>query len=799
MKMKTTRIFAAAFAALLAAGQLAAQDPAPPPPQPVPPPPATEQQQPNQQPPLPQAPTPPSPVMEPATAPQTAVPPSQAGAEPASREIRRFEVKRATAEIRIDGVLDEPAWQEALRIDMPYEWYPLDNGRPPVETYVYVTYSDSRLLVAFEAFDPEPAKIRAHLMDRDDLTTLVADDYVGMNIDTFNDERQALQFRVNPLGVQADGTFDEFKGTEDFAWDAIWDSAAKVGDRGYVVEISIPFQQMRFPRTADVQTWGFEGFRNYPRNDRHRISTKFTDRNKECTLCQENKISGFEGLKPGRNIQVTPTVTGIRVEQATSSFPDGGLETMDEDAELGLDARWSITPNLTLNATINPDFSQVEADTAQLAINTRFALFFPEKRPFFLEGADFFETPLRVVFTRTLAEPNYGVKLTGKEGKGAIGAYLVEDDITNFIIPSNQRTLFGQIDDQVLNGVLRYRHDLGSRSAVGVLYAGREGDEYSNELAGADTFIALNPSNVVRAQYVQSETKYPGGFGLENVDGDAFHLSYLHVSRFWFARAIYEDIDEDFRADSGFIPRVDFKRGEGILERNFWGTRETWYRKWILGARKEVIEDQAGNETDDTTEVYFQLEGPRQSFIRTFIGQRDQFYQGRTFELEGWTFFGQISPNRRSRLTLNANGGDEIDVDNVRQGNQITIQPSWELKFGKHINWRFQHLRTDFDVGGRTLFKAQLTQTRFVYQFNVRTFVRAILQYQDVERNPENYLFPVGRREKDLLSQLLFSYKINPQTVIFAGYTENGFGNQNFSVTATDRTYFLKVGYAFLY
>lgn len=712
--------------------------------------------------------------------------------------IRRFEVKKATGDINIDGVLDEPAWQDALKIDMPFEWYPADNGRPPVDTYCYVTYTDSRLLIAFEALDPEPEKMRANLMDRDDITSLISNDYVGMNIDTFNDERQALQFRVNPYGVQADATFDEFEGAEDFAWDSIWDSAAKINDKGYVVEISIPFSQMRFPRTDQIQTWGFEGFRNYPRNDRHRISTKFTDRNKECTLCQENKITGFVGIEPGRNIEITPTLTGIST-QVRENFPNGGLETDEEDAEFGLNARWSITPNLALNATYNPDFSQVEADTAQLAINTRFALFFPEKRPFFLEGADFFETPLAVVFTRTLAEPNYGVKLTGKEGKSAIGAYFVEDDITNFLVPSNQRTQYGQIDDQVLNGVLRYRHDIGARSTIGVLYAGREGDDYSNEVAGADAFVALNQSNIIRAQYVTSDTKYPGEFGLDNVDGDAMHISYLHQTRKWFGKATYEDIDADFRADSGFIPRADFKRGEGILERNFWGTRETWYRKWVVGARKEIVEDQQGFETDDTTEVYALLEGPRQSFVQAFGINRQLFYEGTTFDLDSWNLFGQISPNRRSKFALTLSGGDEIDLDNVRYGKQLQIQPSWELKFGKHINWRFAYLRRNFDVDDGRLFTAQLAQTRFVYQFNVRTFLRAIVQFQDVERNQDNYLFPVLERRKDLLTQLLFSYKINPQTVLFTGFTENGIGTQDFSVKAADRTYFLKIGYAFLY
>lgn len=729
---------------------------------------------------------------------QDSTPAADAPADAPDKEIRHFEVKKASLDIKIDGVLDEPAWREALKIDLPFEWYPSDNGRPPVETFCYITYSDSRLLIAFEAFDPEPDKIRAHLMDRDDVRTLVADDHVSVNIDTFNDERQAIQFRINPLGVQADASFDEFKGAEDFAWDAIWDSAAKITDKGYVVEVSIPFQQMRFPRTADVQTWGFEAARNYPRGDRHRISSKYTDRNKECTLCQENKISGFIGIKPGRNIEITPTLTGIST-QVREDFPDGDLKTDTEDADFGISARWSVTPNLAVNATYNPDFSQVEADTAQLDINTRFALFFEEKRPFFLEGATFFETPLQVVFTRTLAEPNYGVKLTGKEGNSAIGAYIVEDDITNFTVPTNQRTLFGQIDDKVLNGVLRYRHDLGSRSTIGVLYAGREGDDYSNQVAGFDTFIALNPSNIIRAQYVSSDTSYPGGSGLPEVDGDAYHLSYLHQSRNWFFKGTYENIEEDFRADSGYIPRADLKRAQAVLERNLWGNRNTWYRKWVFGASKEIIEDQAGNETDNTTEIYALFDGPRQSFLQFYITQRDQFFAGETFSQDSWTFFGQISPTGRTKFALNVSSGDEIDVTNVQQAEVFQIQPSFEVKFGTHINWRFSHLRQDLDVQGGRLFRADLTQSRFVYQFNVRTFLRATLIYQDVDRDQDLYFIPVNANEKDLLTQLLFSYKLNPQTVLFAGYNENGFGTQDFGVTATDRTFFLKIGYAFLY
>ncbi len=320
----------------------------------------------------------------PATAPETAAP---------SAETRRFAVSPATSPIKVDGLLDEEAWKTALVVDLPFEWGRANNGPPPVATVSLVTYDSENFYVAFRCADPEPGAIRAHLMDRDAIAAFIQDDHVGFNIDTFNDERRAFQFRVNPLGVQVDATFSEIDALEDFSWDAIWDAKGQVSDQGYTVEIAIPFKQLRFPRSDVPQTWGFEAFRSYPRNVRYRISSKFTDRAKDCLLCQENKIAGFSGIAPGRNLELTPTVTGSRTD-VVDTFPNGELVKGDEKVEPGLTVRWGVTPNTTLNATINPDFSQVETDSAQLEVNTRFALFFPEKRPFFLEGADLYLTPL---------------------------------------------------------------------------------------------------------------------------------------------------------------------------------------------------------------------------------------------------------------------------------------------------------------------------------------------------------------------------------------------------------------------
>lgn len=715
------------------------------------------------------------------------------------RELRRFEVTPISSEVRIDGILDEEGWATATVVDLPYEWFPGDNVAPPVTTEALVTFDEDNLYVAFRAEDPNPAAIRAQLMDRDLLGTFVQDDHVGFTIDTFNDERQGFQFRVNPRGVQVDGVFSEIDAAEDFSWDAIWDSAAQLTDTGYVVEIAVPFRQIRFPRTTGPQTWGFEAFRNYPRSVRHRISSKHTDRAKDCTLCQENKLTGFQGIAPGRNLEITPTVTATRSD-AIDSFPHGDLDAGDEEFEPGVTAEWGVTPNMTLSATINPDFSQVEADVLQLDVNTRFALFFPEKRPFFLEGADLYLTPLQAVFTRTVAEPSWGVKLNAKEDRDAYGMFVARDEITNLIIPGNQRSIRATIDDSVLEGVFRYRRDIGERSALGVLYTGREGqndNDYHNRVAGLDGFFRFTQSDTVRVQYLASDTLYPEelaaalGGEAEPFDGDALSVQYDHFAKLWKGFVRYIDLDPAFRADSGFIPRVDVKTGEGQYQRFFYGTKETWYAQASVGVHALRTEDHGGTLTDQVAEVFGTLNGPLQSAFELRLGKNKEFFRGTTFDLDRQQVGFGINPTGRIRLALNARFGDEIDLATARLGETVILNPAVQLRLGQGLNVLLQYARQHLDVQGDRVFDVDIAQTRIVYQFNVRTFVRAVLQYQDFNRGALN--------EEDLFGQFLFSYKINPQTVLFAGYDDTRFGQNEFDLTQTNRSFFLKVGYALLY
>ncbi len=394
---------------------------------------------------------------------------------------RSYEVSPTPSPIRVDGVLDEPEWLSATSIDLPWEWFPQVNDPAAVRTEALLMFNETHLFVGFRASDPSPAQIRAHYADRD---SAFLDDTVGLMIDTFNDQRRAFQFRVNPLGVQMESIVSDIDQSEDWSWDIIWESKGRITPDGYVVEIAIPLNQLRFPRTSGPQTWSILAMRDYPRSVRHKLRSAPLDQSRNCTVCQFELVTGFRQIESGRNLELDPTLTAARTD-TRDDFPEGELSSGDFEFDAGLSGRWNITPNITLNATINPDFSQVEADAARLDVNTTFAIYYPEKRPFFLEGAGFFSTPADLVFTRSVADPVAGLKLTGKEGAHAFGVFTALDEITNLIFPGFERSDSLSIDDQVLGSVLRYRRDVGSRSTIGGIYAGREGaDGYSNHVYG---------------------------------------------------------------------------------------------------------------------------------------------------------------------------------------------------------------------------------------------------------------------------------------------------------------------------
>jgi hypothetical protein len=717
-----------------------------------------------------------------------------------------YRVSATSEPIKVDAVLDEPAWKTAQPMEFDAETNPGDNIAPPARTVGYITYDQKNLYVAFQCFDPDPKAIRAHLSDRD---TAFSDDFVGVVLDTFNDNRRAFEFFVNPLGVQMDLIQDDTNRTEDESWDAIWSTAGRITAEGYIVEMAIPFTSIRFPKTDAEQTWGVDMVRIYPRSSRHRLGLQGQDRNRSCYLCQSSRVAGFRGITPGRDIELDPTVTA----QHTSSrpdFPSGNLSSGGAKFDAGLTARWGITPNLTLNAAVNPDFSQIEADSVQLDINTQFALFFNEKRPFFLEGSDFFAGPLQTVYTRTVADPVFGLKTTGRLGGSTIGAFVAEDEVTNLIIPGPEGSDVTSLDQKNRSSAFRYRYNVGKTSSIGAMLTTRDGDGYANRVFGFDGNFRVTEKDTITGQILGSKGEYPlsivEDFGQPGrTSGHAGRVQYRHNSKHWFWGGTYQDIGDEFRADSGFIPQVGFRSANAVVEYQGHGEKgKNWYTRWWLGGDYDHSQKQDGELLEKELEAWLAAQGPMQSFMQVVLGKRDRRFGGLTFNEQFLHWNGEVRPSGDFYVFAGGTFADQIDFANIQLGEQFRINGGVRWNIGTHAKVDIDHSYESLDVAGGQLFAAKVTQLRGVYQFNIRMFARAILQYTDITRAPSLYQFTtVDPRFKRLFPQLLFSYKLNPQTVFFAGYSGTRLGGTldgvNVGLTEADRTFFVKLGYAWLF
>jgi uncharacterized protein DUF5916 len=724
---------------------------------------------------------------------------------------------RVASAIRVDGILDEPAWESALKLSLDYETYPGDNLPAPVRTDCLVSYDERNLYVGFRAYDPDPGAIRAYLAERDGLPQ--DEDQVQLILDTFDDRRRAFAFAASPLGVQWDAIASEVGGnglSYDGSWNAIWSARGRITGDGFVIEIAVPFASLRFPRRGE-QTWGIHVFRYQPRSVLRQISLMPLDRNNNCLLCQEARLTGFEGIKTGLNLELDPTLTATRSDERQAP-PGGPMVRGPLGGDVGVTARWTVLPDLTLSAAGNPDFSQVEADTAQLKINTRFALYYPERRPLFLEGADFFQTRLTTIYTRTIADPSWGARLVGKAGVNAIGIVAAQDRITNLLFPANQGSQSKPLEQDSSTAALRYRRDVGTSSTLGVLLTDREGSGYSNRVLGLDGMMRMSARDTVNAQTLVSRTEYPDDVVKDFLQpdgpfrGSALSLGYQHESKDWVWGLSGSDLGRNLRVDTGFVPRVDTRSAGASLERVVWGEPDGALVRMSFGASVYRTEDHDGLLTDESKSVSFRWDGPLQSSLSLDLSRAQEFFRGLTYDLAGESLSLSATPSGGLSLYLSGDFGDEVDYDNCRPGRVVRLVPGATFKTGRHLRVDLDDTYEALEVDGGRLFRVHLVQTRLAWQFDVRAMVRAILQYTDLRRDPDLYktslcpgfdpdpaIFrPPEKIERSLLSQLLFSYKVDPQTAIYVGYSEDRQGATGVPLTQTDRTFFFKIGYAWL-
>ncbi|MEM8814526.1 MAG: DUF5916 domain-containing protein [Pseudomonadota bacterium] len=708
------------------------------------------------------------------------------------------ELPRVDASITVDGIRNEAAWSHALRVELLFENSPGENLAAPVATVAYLFEDGKNLYVAFDAHDPDPKRILAWLRDRD---SLGPGDFVGISLDTYDDGRRAYEFFVNPLGVQWDRLNDEVNDVKDSAWDAIWASAGRIDDHGYVVEMRIPLGQLRFRDREGPKVWRYRLTRSYPRLRNVSLSNIASDRDRNCSICQYPSFQGLVGAESGSNLEIVPTLTATRSSTAESDF--AALTDNGTAVDAGLTVAYGVTPEITANLAINPDFSQVEADDAELAINNRFALVFPERRPFFLEGADYFRTPMQAVFTRSVESPDVAAKLTGRSGANTYAAFVARDDATNLLFPGSLGSDSTRLELGNSVWVGRYSREFQGLPSVGGLLTVRDGEGYENRVAGLDSRWLINDQHELLVQWLNSTTAYPDAVAEEfsqpaaHFDGKAFRLEHVFESRNWFSNVTLLSIDDGFRADTGFIRQADVRRQEYSFGRK-WYADESWWARINLRGGYEVKDRQDGQLLEDTYIVALGLTGILQSSINLNVRQGREFDSGRLYDYNRMTLDTRFEPVGGLRLRLRTQLGDEIDVANTRLASERRLSPSLRWSLGRHLLLSLDGDRVELETqAGVRIFDASVVDARVTWQFGIRSSLRLTVQQTEVSRNVDVYRDDVEPESKDRGRQLLYSWKMNPQTVFFLGYSDSYARDDELdALVASDRRWFMKLGYA---
>lgn len=735
--------------------------------------------------------------------------------------VSSMSVPQLKGEMDIDGELDELQWQQAQHFSLDYVVRPYENTEPPVITQVRIFEDGKNLYVSFVAHDPNPDAINAFYRDRDKVWR---EDLVGFKLDTFNDSRLAYQFFVNPFGIQADSIQNEMTGRESDSWDAIWQSAGKITDSGFQVEIAIPLRELNFREGSDDKIWGAEFVRFYPREERLRISNLPTDRDNSCNLCQLKGLKGFSQAKQGQNLALIPTFV---LGRGRSREPAESLNwDYDGNQQFGFDVAWGITPEVSLQATLNPDFSQVESDVAQLSINNTNALFFAEKRPFFLANADYFSSNYNLVYTRNINAPDFGAKITGRNDQHTLGVFVANDETTTFVVPGNLESAVAEVEQKSTNVALRYRYDFSKKLSVGLVSTLRDTDNYHNYVYGLDSKYQITDSDTLRVQWVGSQTQYPLELYKDFDDeialrlqkesafsGNAFRINYRHNERDWHFRADHLKTGKDFRADLGFQTRVD--RNTSVVGGGYrWYAENSWWNRLELFGDWDISHNNNGELLEKEAEIFASVRGKWQSYMELGLQKRDRAglrQDSSNLKVEGnanlfaeqsISFFFDIRPSSTISLAMFSRYGDRIDFENNRLGKQLNLNPRLNLNLGKHLQLNIRHTYRDFEVNDDKLFTANLTDMRLTYQLDQRQFVRLIVVYSDIDRNLDNYLVDIDdldNRSRSLGTQILYSYKVNPLTKFFFGYSDSSFQDDDIDPRrASEQSLFMKFSYAWL-
>jgi hypothetical protein len=715
-------------------------------------------------------------------------------------------VTRAAGPITIDGDLNDPGWRGAAKASNFAEYQPGDHTKPAVDTEAWLTYDDRYVYVGFMCHD-NPRDVRATFCERD---KIFSDDVVFLCLDTYGEATHAYEIAVNPYGIPGDLLFSPTTG-EDGTYDMIYKTASRIVEGGWVAEMAIPFSSLRFPDKTE-QTWKVNFWRNRPRESKYQYTWAAYDRNENCWPCQWGTVTGIRGIKPSKGINLLPSVVA---HEAGALGSGGSFENEQAKADVSLGAAYDISSELSAEATVNPDFSQVEADVAQIDVNSTFALFYPEKRPFFQEGSDLFSTTnYNAVYTRSINDPLFAVKTTWRRGSNNLAFLSARDEHSVIILPFEEQSAFVE-NGKSYSNVLRYKRDLGKSSQLGLVATDRRFDGGgSGTLAGVDGQVRFSPSNTAKFQALASHTeevdklalvpdsvfnatrfddgRYTAGLDGERYWGHALFASLDRCTSGYELTANYYELSPTFRADNGFEPQND----QRAVAYNAYFTKRfdasphfEYLQMGTNGARKWNFDGVKKDEYAYAS-VILQTRAAQAAFHTQYMASNELF---RGIQFDGiWYAHACFNsrPTKRLAINGNINYGHRIARYALVMGKQFdygvsaTINPISRLTVSAELD----HSQSDAVEGGAQLFSQSVFWSRLSLQFTRELSMRLVSQYNDRYRTWE--------------VDPLVTYRINSLTMFYIGSTHTyqdydtlQYGHEGWNLT--DRQFFMKLQYLF--
>lgn len=620
----------------------------------------------------------------------------------------------------IDGRLDDAVWQTAVVLKDFYQIQPGDNTSASKPTQVLIGYDPKFLYIAFRVTD-EPDKIRSTVAKRDNIFN---DDYVGFMLDTFNDQRKAFEVFFNPLGIQGDGMLTEGRG-EDFSIDLLMESKGIIHETGWDVEISIPFKSLRF-EAGKGKLWGAHFFRRIKRLENELDSWMPMNRSISSNLSQAGHLAGLDEIAVERTIEINPSLTlsetgrFVRAYNPTPGIQDvGRIVNEGLKFEPGLTAKFIPSPGMTIDLAINPDFAQVEADQIVVTANQRFPIFYPEKRPFFLEGIDVFKTPITIVHTRSIVDPDIAVKTTGKSGRNTFGLMMASDNGPGNLGPDDRDALSLCLERRAVNpavvcnnerfidknayiGVLRLKRDLGKENTVGILATSYNFIEKHNQVGAIDGRFVLNKQTTATFNLIgttsrnfffdanEGKTRYRTGNGL------GYSFDYNVSGRNWGWEIYGEGFTQDYRTDVGFVQRTNSNFTSGFLRYNSEKHPKKKIISYHLHNFTHIDYDWQGRMYIWESENLAELTLPRNSYAGVWW---EPAYE-RLFEHE-------FGPTRAARTCDAFKNCTFYGLDDERSTMKQHLSvyagstPNKKFQFTGQMTYRFGHMDLDFGNGSK--------------------------------------------------------------------------------------------------